>query len=154
MYELAVVLHSWLRWVVILLGLLAIARGVSGRAAGRSWLPADSSRGRLYVAALDAQVLVGLVLYLFLSPMLSMARADLGAAMANGRVRFWVVEHLFMMVVAVALAHVGSVRIRRASSDGARFARAALFYGLSLAAVLIGSPWPGLPYARPLFRLW
>ena len=83
-----------------------------------------------------------------------MASANWGEAMGNPSIRYWVVEHLAAMVIAIALAHVGSVRVRKAAIDSARFRQAAVFYGLSVIIVIIASPWPGLPYARPLLRFW
>jgi hypothetical protein len=146
------VAHSWLRWVALLLGALAVVRAVAGRTSGRPWSAADGAAGRWYTRALDVQALVGLLLYFGFSPYLTVAGQDLGRAMATPAIRFWLVEHLTVMLVALALAHVGAVRIRTAATDAARFGRAALFFGLSLAAVVLASPWPGLAYARPLFR--
>lgn len=154
MTSLMLVAHSWLRWAVLLLGAVALARAVIGRVSGRQWHPTDEAAGRWYTRAIDVQVLLGLLLYFGFSPLLTMAGQDLGRAMATPAIRFWLVEHLTLMLVAVALAHVGVVRVRKATTDAARFGRAGLFFGLSLAAVLAGLPWPGLAYARPLLRLW
>ena len=154
MYTATIVLHSLLRWAVILLGLWAVAGALSGRSSGRRWGAADARPGRLYTMALDIQMLLGLLLYFVFSHILSIAGADWGQAMGNSAMRYWVVEHLASMVIAIALAHVGSVRVRKATTDAARFKHAALFYGLSLFLVLLASPWPGLPYGRALLRLW
>lgn len=154
MYTAAIVLHSILRWGVIVLGVLAVTRALAGRTGGRAWTAADATPGRLYTIALDVQMLIGLLLYFVFSQVLSVARADWGQAMGNATIRYWVVEHLSAMVIAIALAHVGTVRVRKAASDAARFGQAALFYGLSLTLVVIASPWPGLPYGRALIRLW
>jgi hypothetical protein len=152
MYTATLIVHSWLRWLIILLGLLAVARAVAGRASGRPWLAADAAPGRFYTIALDVQMLFGLLLYFVFSDLLTLARADMGRAMANPTIRFWLVEHLAGMVVAIALAHIGAVRIRKVTDATARFTQAALFYSLSLVAVLLATPWPGLAHARPLFR--
>lgn len=152
MQTVTLLLHSWLRWVVILLGILALVKALVARASGRPWSPSDASAGRLYSMALDVQMLLGLLLYFVFSNLLALARDDMGRAMANPAMRFWLVEHLTGMLIAIALAHVGSARVRKATTDAARFGRAALFYGLSLLAVLLASPWPGLAHARPLFR--
>ncbi|MGE0463046.1 MAG: hypothetical protein AB7Q16_16905 [Vicinamibacterales bacterium] len=154
MYTAAIVLHSVLRWVVIVLGVIAVTRALAGRSGGRAWTAADATPGRLYTIALDVQMLIGLLLYFVFSPILSIASADWGQAMGNSAIRYWVVEHLASMVIAIALAHVGTVRVRKAATDAARFTQATIFYGLSLLLVVIASPWPGLPYGRALLRLW
>jgi hypothetical protein len=72
----------------------------------------------------------------------------MATAMRTSDVRFFVAEHPAMMLVALALAHVGSIAARRAATDGAKFRRGALFFGLSMALMLWAIPWfrlfPGL----------
>ena len=153
MYSVLIVLHSWLRWFVLIAGVLAVVRALAGRATRRSWAPGDGTPGRWYTILLDVQVLAGLVLYIWASPITTAARANMAAAMANSATRFWLVEHAFGMIVALALAHVGRARGRRALTDRDKFGKAALFYGLSLLIALAAIPWPGLPYGRTLLRL-
>ncbi len=152
MYPVLIVLHSWLRWAVVLLGLVAVFRAISGRSSGRAWGTRDDSAGRFYTILFDVQLLIGLLLYVFASPIVTMARQHMGESMANDVTRFWLVEHPFGMIVALALAHIGRVRVRKAATDRSRFGRAALFYGLSLLVALLTTPWPGLAHGRPLFH--
>lgn len=152
MYPVVLSLHSWLRWVVLLAGLVALIRAVSGSSGRRPWTAGDDRVGAAFVGALDLQLVLGLLLYAWLSPITSAAFADMGAAMKVSAMRFWLVEHLFGMVVAVALAHVGRTRIRRAIDAPRRHRLAAIFFGLALLVIVITIPWPGLPYARPLLR--
>jgi hypothetical protein len=104
------------------------------------------------VGTLDLQLLIGLVLYFGLSPITRAAFQDFGAAMGNSMLRFWAVEHIFGMVIAVALAHVGRVRVRKMTDPVRRHKLAAIFFGLALVAIVATIPWPGTPAARPLFR--
>lgn len=149
MYPWLLALHSLLRWVVILAGLLAVVRGFRG---GR-WSPADDAAGKWYTISLDVQMLVGLLLYGLFSPITHAAFADMGAAMRDATLRFYVIEHLTLMVAALALAHVGKARIRRAATDAARFRTAAIFYTISLVLVLLATPWPFREPGRPLLTL-
>ena len=64
---------------------------------------------RIFVGLLDLQMLVGLLLYFVLSPITKAALSDFGGAMSEPSMRFWAVEHVFGMVVGIALAHVGHV---------------------------------------------
>jgi hypothetical protein len=153
MYELVVILHSWLRWVVLAAGLIAIARAMGGRSSGRPWLPADDSAGKWFVMAVDVQVLIGFILYLFLSPYTMSALSNMAAAMRDTTARYWAVEHLFGMIIGTALAHVGRVRIRKTHDLRRRHTLALIFFGLALVAILASIPWPFMPTGRPLFRL-
>jgi hypothetical protein len=152
MYPLVLSLHSWLRWVVILAGLIALMRAIAGWTGERSWTAGDNRVGAIFVGTLDLQLLLGLLLYLWLSPITWTALADLGGAMRTPALRFWAVEHVFGMLVAIAVAHVGRVRVRRAASDTRRHRITALSVGFALLVIAITIPWPFMPYARPLLR--
>jgi len=152
MYDFVLFAHSWLRWLVLLAGVAAVARAVSGVNTRRPWTPLDDRSGMWFTAALDLQMLIGLVLYAFLSPVTQSAFVDMAAAMRAAPVRFFVVEHPVGMIVSIALAHVGRVRIRKASDSESRHKRALVFFGLALLVLLLSMPWPIGPGARSLFR--
>jgi hypothetical protein len=151
-YAALVILHSWLRWVVLLTALLAVIRGVSGRMGRRAWAPADAAAGRWFTISLDVQVLIGLILYVFLSPYTMSAWSNMPDAMRDSVARYWAVEHLAGMLVATALAHVGRARARKLSDPSRQHLQAAIFFGLALVVMLASIPWPGMAAGRPLFR--
>jgi len=152
MYPLALFLHSWLRWVIVVLGIIAVIRAIGGRG-GRPWTETDDNIGKWFGIALDIQFLIGILLYAWLSPITQAAFADFGGAMRNAGLRFWAVEHLAGMVIGVALAHVGRVKIRKATSDGRKHTLAAIYYGIALIIMLALIPWPGrAAVGRPLLR--
>src|SRR5688572_33169251 len=101
MYPTVLLLHSWLRWAVVLLGLVATLRAIGGAMGGRSWRPVDEKLNRIFVGVLDLQMLVGLVLYFLLSPITKAALSDFGAAMGQSATRYWAVEHWIGMVVGI-----------------------------------------------------
>lgn len=152
LYHPLLVSHSWIRWVVILTGLIAVARGVAGWAGRKPWLAADGRAGLWFTISLDVQVLLGLLLYFAFSPITAAAMDDFGAAMRNSMLRFWAVEHGFGAIVALGLAHVGRIRLRKTSDAVRRHKLAAIFFGLALVALLASIPWPWTPNARELFR--
>ncbi len=141
MYGIVLIIHSWLRWAVLAAGLAAVARGGTR----------DSSTGRWFTILLDVQLLIGLLLYFVLSPFTTAALGDFGAAMKTPQLRFFAVEHVFGMVIALALAHVGTAKIKKAPAER-RGKLAMIFYGLALVAILALIPWPGMTAGRPLFR--
>lgn len=152
MYVALVILHSWLRWAVLIAGLLALGRAVAGLANRRQWQPADDAAGRWFVISIDVQVLLGLLLYLFFSPYTMSAWGNMAEAMRNPLVRFMAVEHLVGMVVATALAHIGRARARKSADARRRHMQAAIFFGLALLIILISIPWPFTSAGRPLYR--
>lgn len=152
MYDFVLTTHSWLRWAVLIAGIVAVIRAISGVVGRRRWTRADERAGFWFGTLVDLQMLIGLLLYFILSPVTRAAMADFGAAMGSSGLRFFAVEHVFGMIVAVALAHVGRSRTRKLSDDRARHRVAAICFVLALLAILVTIPWPGLPNGRPLFR--
>ena len=142
MYFSFLLLHSWMRWVVIIAAVLVFLRGARG----------INMTTRVFVTALDIQMLLGLILYFALSPSTRAAFQNMGAAMSNPTLRYWSVEHLAGMILAVAAAHIGRTRMRRAADNGARYKIGAMFVGIALVLILISIPWPGMPAGRPFFR--
>ena len=152
MYNLVLLAHSWFRWLVLLAALVAVARAIGGVSTRRPWTPVDDRAGLWLTAALDLQMLLGLALFIFLSPVTKSAFVDVAAAMKVPDVRFFLADHPVGMIIAIALAHVGRVRIRKAADSESRHKRAAIFFGLALLMMLLSIPWPFLSAPRPLFR--
>lgn len=149
MYTIVLIIHSWLRWVALVAGVGAtlaafVDRGGGGRA--ERW-------GLALMSALDLQMLLGLLLYLVLSPFTAEAMRDFGAAMKNPGLRFFAVEHASMMFAAVILAHVGRVLARKAATPAAKRTRMLVCFGLATVLMIVAIPWPGMANGRPLFRV-
>ena len=108
--------------------------------------------GLALMATLDLQMLLGLLLYLVLSPMMEAIRQDFSAAMHDPVSRFWAVEHISTMLLAVILVHVGRVLARKATTPEAKRTRLLVCFGIATLAMIGATPWPGMTNARPLFR--
>ena len=152
MYEALLVVHSWLRWIVLLVGVYAFARAAAGRFTRRPWAPADEAASRWFVIAVDLQVVIGLLLYFFFSSFTMSAWRDMGGAMADAVIRFWAVEHVIGMLVATEFVHVGRVRMKKASEAPRKHFAAAIFFGLALVLMLASMPWPFSTAGRPMIR--
>jgi hypothetical protein len=152
MYGLVLILHSLIRWLVLLAGIVTVVRAITGWRTGRPWTLADDRAGARFMMAFDLQMLLGLLLYFLLSPITRAAMQDFGGAMANSAMRFWAVEHIFGMLVAMVLTHIGRARVRRVTSDTRKHKLAAIFFTLALLTILASIPWPGTVAGRPLLR--
>ena len=151
MYTTVLVLHSWIRWIALVAGVGVTLAAVRGKVQGESSI-ADRW-AMVAMMALDNQMLIGLVLYLGLSPNMQEILNHFGESMRRADTRFWAVEHITAMIAAVALSHVGRVLARKAKDPAAKRTRLLITFGLATLLMVVGMPWPGRPGGRPLFRL-
>lgn len=146
MYPYVLGLHNIVRWVVLAVGLVTVILVWRGWLGSRQWTSAEARATRAFVGVLDLQFVIGLSLFAVFSPLTRQAFRDIGAAMRDAPVRYFLVEHPVIMLAAITAAHIGSAQVRRATNDADRFQRASIWFGLALAAIAGFIPW-----ARPLF---
>lgn len=145
MYTFILASHNVFRWVVVIAGLLAVWRAWRGWMSRSPWTDADLKAGKLFVHAITVQFVLGVVLYAT-SPLVRQGLADMATAMRTAGIRYYMVEHVVMMLVSIALAHIGLAKVKKATSDSARFQAATIWWGIAAASVLGFIPW-----ARPMF---
>ena len=68
MYPIMLTLHSILRWVVLIVAIVAVVRALVGWLGKREWTALDDTLGIMLSGSMDLQVLLGIILYIFLSP--------------------------------------------------------------------------------------
>ena len=86
MYLATLVIHSWLRYAVLGLGLWLLIAAARGNRGGE-WAPAHERGHKIFLGVLDTQFLLGLLLYFVLSPLTAAAFGDMGAAISSGSFR-------------------------------------------------------------------
>lgn len=146
-YSIVLVLHNAWRWLVLLAAVWALVRAWSGWLGKRPWTKADRQAGFLFGISVDIQFLLGLILAI-ISPILQAAYQDLGSLAMQAPFRFYLMEHMPVMIVALILAHVGAVMARKGADDAARHRRAVIWFTLTALAIVVAIPW-----SRPLLRL-
>ncbi|MGI4834437.1 MAG: hypothetical protein ACRYFK_13355 [Janthinobacterium lividum] len=154
MYQFLLLLHSWLRWFVLLTGVLAVFRAYVGWSGNRPFGKADNGISAAFSGFMWLQVIVGLGLYFGLSPW-GLNALKVPGAMKDPTVRFFAVEHIAVMLLAAILAQVGRIALKRAPAGALQHKKAFTYFGIALLLVLLMIPW-GLGHwnpARPLFRV-
>lgn len=141
MYSLVLTLHSLVRWAIVIVGLVAVVRAWIGWRGGRPWAQLDDRLGLIFTSVMDLNLLLGLLLYFVFSPITTGAFSNFAEAMGNSGLRFFLVEHLSVMIVAVIVAHIGRSRSKKAASDAGKHKQAAIFFTLAMVLVLLAIPW-------------
>ena len=149
MYGFVLAVHNILRWVVLIAGIVAAVRALIGWFGKKEWTKQDRLIGIIFTSSVDVQLLLGILLYFVFSPITKGAFGDFGAAMAIRDMRFFAVEHVFLMVLALVFAHLGSALPKRVDDAVSKHKRAAIWFSLAVLVILAGIPWwrpffPGL----------
>ena len=110
-------IHDTLRWLILLSIVITLFKYLSGWIGNQSWQKVDNIIGIVFVSLMDLQFLTGFVLYFFLSPLTKIAFSDMGAAMKNADLRFYAVEHILIMLVAIVLVHIGRAKSKKNMFD-------------------------------------
>ncbi len=151
LYSVVLTIHSWLRYPVLIAGVALLLIAFSA-VRSRTGVGAQQERAHiLFLSLLDTQMLLGLVLYFLLSPITAAAMGDFRAAMGAPELRFFGIEHISSMGIAVTIAHLGRVRSKRVADD----ARARIVCRAQVAwlvITLLAIPWLKFYVTRPFFR--
>lgn len=126
MYPFLLFAHNWLRWLVLISGVIIVVFSWMGWRRYRSWGKRERIWGMVFISSLDLQLLVGLLLYFVFSPLTTSAFSNFSAAMQNAAQRFFVVEHGFVMLLAVVFVHLGSAFSKKATDDAGKFRSSAI----------------------------
>ena len=133
---------------MLILMIVVIAKSLMGMVNKSTYLSSDKTLTAVMVGSIQVQFLIGLVLYIFLSPITEAAFADFGAAMKNKELRYFAVEHIFAMLVGVALAEIGKSKAKKATEDVRKFKTQLIFFSIALVVMLSRIPFD----AERLFR--
>lgn len=134
MYSGLVHAHSGLRWLALLLLVAAVFVSVSRWTSNQSFTDGNRKLYLFTLISVHIQLLLGLVLY-FISPKVNFD------GMSERVIRFYTVEHITIMLLAIALITVGYSRSKRATSDTQKHRLVGIFYGIGLVLILAGIPW-------------
>ena len=148
MYGFLVASHNVVRWIVVILGLVAVIRSFWGWLGKKEWNTTDRKIGVFFTSAMDVQLLLGVILYFVFSNwgLKAILEKGMSFVMGESQYRFFGIEHAFYMTLAVVFAHLGSMLPKKVEASPAKFKRAALWFSLSFLIILIAIPW-----WRPLF---
>ena len=149
-YTIFLYLHSWIRWIILILGLIAIFKAYTGWFGKKPYTKGDNGISAAFMGTLHLNLLIGLILYFFLSPIVDTAFNDFGAAMKNADLRFWAVEHILVNIIAVIVAQIGRSKARKALDIVKKHKITAIYYTIAMILLLSRIPWGE---AERLFRI-
>lgn len=152
LYPALLALHSWMRWVVLIGLILCLFRAYRGWLFPRPYARLDNQVRIGTVASVHLQLILGTWLYV-ISPIVHYFYAHFTEAVHINNIRFFGMEHVTMMVIAIAVMTIGSARTRRKKTDREKFRTMAIWFTIAVMLIFISIPWRFSPFtARPYFR--
>ncbi|NQY66483.1 MAG: cytochrome B [Flavobacteriales bacterium] len=143
-------LHSTFRYVILILLISAIVKSISGWLQKGDYKKGHDKLSLFTMIFAQIQMTIGLILY-FTSDIVSIAHSDFGAAMKVPALRFWGVEHIFGMLIAVTLITLGRRVAKNANEDVLKHRKTAIYFICALVIIFITIPWPFSEVARGYF---
>lgn len=153
MYDVLLQMHSWLRWLVLGLGIYAIYSNYYGWKSGRIFTDQIKKVNTFFIASLHTQLVIGLILYFGVSPMMDPILSNFGNSMKNPELRFWSVEHIMGMVIGIAVAQIGSIKSKKQTTDALKYKTAFIWFAVGLVIILLMIPFGIWNVERPFFRM-
>jgi hypothetical protein len=144
------ILHSWLRWAVLLAGIWAVVKSYSAWKNKSPYLPADKTRATIFMSTLHSQLLIGIMAYL---NFMSSIAIPMSEVMKEKELRFFAVEHSLMMFIAIVIAQIGSIVSKKAATDELKHKKAFIYFLIALLLILLMIPMGMMGVSRPWFRM-
>lgn len=134
-------LHNTLRWVILIALILSIYKLFTQKEALKT--------SKILLISAHASLVVGLYQYIVGPLGIKMIQsAGMAATMKNAASRFWAVEHLISMLLAIVLITIGHLKYKKTLKPSPT----RIFYVIALILILLAMPWPfRVGIGRPLF---
>lgn len=153
MYQILLYLHNLLRWVILLLAVVAIIRAYSGMVYRKIFGRSDKQIGLFLMTSAHITFLIGLYQWI-VGPLglQSILNSGMGVVMKDKVLRYWAVEHFTAMLIAIVLITIGRGVSKKNVSDKTKYKKTFWYYLVAVVIILATAPWPfreGI--GRPIF---
>ena len=134
-------IHSYWAYLAVLLLVIAVVNAIMGLTQSKKFTDKDLRISLFTLIVIHIQLILGFVVY-YVSPYYeSMREMGMGATMNDAGVRFYIIEHPLMMILAIILVTIGFSKHKKQTTDKGKFKTITIFYGLGLLFVLSRIPW-------------
>jgi phosphoglycerol transferase MdoB-like AlkP superfamily enzyme len=132
MYEILLPIHSYLRYAVLILLVLVVLKSLAGWLGKTSYEKLDGQLALFNLIFAHIQLILGLLLYV-VSPLVMFE----GGVMGNKIARYWTVEHISMMIIAIVLITLARSLSKRKTDDAAKHKTVFIFNALALLIIVV-----------------
>ena len=122
--------HSLLRYLILIGLVVVIVKALLGLINKQPYGKLDNKLGLYLFIFTHTQLLIGLILY-FVSPFVKFGPET----MSDKTTRYWTVEHITAMVIAIVLITLARTTSKRMADDTSKHRRMFIFNGLALVVI-------------------
>jgi hypothetical protein len=132
MTDLLILTHSTLRYFILVFLLILLYRSFQGWQKKGAFTATDNKVSLWLFILTHSQLLLGLILY-FVSPLVIFD----GASMKNAMARYWLVEHVTIMLIAIVLITMARVTAKKMTDAVAKHKRLFIFNLIALILIIM-----------------
>jgi len=126
-------LHNLLRWVILITLILSIAKLLTKQDALKT--------SKILLISAHLTLVLGLYQYFFGAFGYALIKNTVGGmkeVMKDGAARFWAVEHITSMILAIVLITIGHIKYKKGGKPGTT----TVLYLIALLLLISAIPWP------------
>ena len=124
--------HSTLRYAVLALLIVVVAKSLVGLLNNKPFETIDGKLTLWLMIATHVQLLVGIVLF-FVSPLVQFS----GETMKDSILRYWTVEHSLLMLIAVLLITMARTTTKKLTDDKQKHKRVLTLTSIALVLIIV-----------------
>ena len=132
MLDLLVLTHSVVRYFILVFLMIVIVRSFMGWQQKSPYSSLDDKFSLWLFMFTHTQLLIGLIVY-FISPAVVFSAASMKDTVA----RYWLVEHITMMVIAIVFITIARITAKKMADAVAKHKRLFIFNTIALVIILI-----------------
>lgn len=136
--------HSWNRYLLLAALIFVLYRAYSGWLGRRDYTRTDNAASASLLGLTHLQLLLGLILYFGTSAYTRQAFADMGAAMKDSALRYYAVEHISVMLLAVVMIQLGRTLSKKSAAHSDKFRKLAIYTSVGLGLIILSLAPKGL----------
>ena len=130
-------LHSYNRYLILAALVFVLIRSYGGWFGRKPFERLDNTASVALLGLAHLQLLIGLIMYAFTSSWTQTAFADFGAAMKDPMQRYFAVEHIAGMLIAVGLIQAGRTLSKKAADPLRQHKALAVYTTMAMLVIVL-----------------
>jgi uncharacterized membrane protein len=137
-----ITLHSLLRYIILALIFIVLINSLTGWLNKKDFTARDNTMSLYLLIACHSMLVLGLINYFVGNYGFKLIQAHGSLAMKDPTMRYFAVEHIFAMILAIVFIQIGRSSSKKASFSQVKHKRLFIYTLIGLLLILSRMPWP------------